>query len=42
VLKNQRLYYYKNDKKQDQAKGIINFDHVSCTLSFKQGKENRF
>ena len=42
VLKNQRLYYFKNDKKQDQSKGIINFDHVACTLTFKSGKENRF
>ena len=37
-----RLYYYKNEKKVDQPKGVINFDHVSCSVTFKEGKENRF
>ena len=41
-MKNQRLYYFKNDKKKDQPKGVINFDHVNCSLTFKTGKENRF
>jgi PH domain len=41
-MKNMRLYYYKNDKKTDQPKGIINFDHVSCQILYKEGKENRF
>lgn len=42
MLKNMRLYYYKNDKKVDASKGVINFDHVQCKVTFKEGKENRF
>jgi hypothetical protein len=40
-MKNMRLYYYKNEKKQELSKGVINFDIVNCKLTFKD-KKNRF
>lgn len=40
-MKNMRLYYYKNSKKQDKSKGVINFDLVNCQITFKD-KKNRF
>lgn len=40
-MKNMRLYYFKNNKMQDESKGVINFDLVNCKLTFKD-KKNRF
>lgn len=42
MLKNSRLYYFKNSSKLDKAKGVINFDQVNCQLTFKEEKPNRF
>jgi hypothetical protein len=40
-MKNMRLYYYKNEKKTDQSKGVINFDLVNCKVTFNH-KKHRF
>ena len=37
-MKDMKLFYYKDDKQLDEKKGVINFDLVNCSLTFKNKK----
>jgi hypothetical protein len=39
VLKNRKLYYYKNANSNEKIKGVINFDQVQCYLEHTAAKK---